>query len=103
LRPTALRYPNGRLVHYTYGDSGSTADAMSRIDAICDDDSGSPGDMLAQFEFREPNTQVGEYGTRGKRLPITPKAVGPHAVFETCRQKWIKDRDEWLERLGLAQ
>jgi len=51
LRPTALRYPNGRLVHYTYGDSGSTADALNRIDAICDDDSGSPGDVLAQYSY----------------------------------------------------
>jgi len=47
----SLRYPNGRLVHYTYGTSGSTADAMDRIDAIKDDDAGSPGDTLAQYSY----------------------------------------------------
>jgi hypothetical protein len=51
LRPTAVRYPNGRLVHYTYGTSGSTADAMNRIDAIKDDNSGSPGDSLAEYAY----------------------------------------------------
>jgi len=51
LRPTALRYPNGRLVHYTYGSAESTADAMNRIDSICDDASGSPGDTLAQYSY----------------------------------------------------
>ena len=49
LRLTSLRYPNGRLVHYTYGSSGSTADALGRIAAINDDDSGSPGDALAEY------------------------------------------------------
>ncbi|HQG48456.1 MAG TPA: hypothetical protein PK373_05155, partial [Sedimentisphaerales bacterium] len=46
-RPTSIRYPNGRLVHFDYGTSGSMADAMSRIAAIQDDDSGSPGSSLA--------------------------------------------------------
>ncbi len=60
LRPTSLRYPNGRLVHYTYGDSGSIADAMNRIDAIKDDDSGSPGDTLAQYTYVGAGTIVVE-------------------------------------------
>ena len=51
LRLTSLRYPNGRLVHYTYGTSGSTADAMDRVASIADDDSGSPGDSLAEYEY----------------------------------------------------
>ena len=51
LRLTSLRYPNGRLVHYTYGSSGSTADALGRIAAINDDDSGSPGDALAEYGY----------------------------------------------------
>jgi RHS repeat-associated protein len=51
LRLTSLRYPNGRLVHYTYGSSGSSADALGRIAAINDDDSGSPGDALAEYGY----------------------------------------------------
>jgi hypothetical protein len=63
LRPTALHYPNSRLVHNTYGDSGSTADAMSRIDATCDDASGSPGEVLAKSGYlggRPPLPLAGE-------------------------------------------
>jgi len=60
LRPTALRYPNGRLVHYTYGSAESTADALNRIDSICDDASGSPGDVLAQYRYLGMGTIVVE-------------------------------------------
>ncbi len=51
LRPISLRYPVGRLVHYTYGSSGSTADAINRLDAIKDDSGGSPGDSLAVYSY----------------------------------------------------
>jgi len=47
LRQQSIRYPDGRLVHYTYGASGSDADNLNRLDAIKDDNSGSPGDTLA--------------------------------------------------------
>ncbi len=49
LRPTSVRYPNGRLVHFTYGASDSMADVLNRLDAIEDDSSGSPGDVLASY------------------------------------------------------
>ena len=32
LRPTSVRYPNARLVHRTYGSSGSPADALGRVE-----------------------------------------------------------------------
>lgn len=51
LRPTSLRYPNGRLVHFTYGTSGSTVDATNRLDAIKDDSGGSPGNSLAEYSY----------------------------------------------------
>lgn len=51
LRLTSLRFPNGRLVHHTYGTTGSTGDVMSRVAAIKDDNSGSPGDSLAEYEY----------------------------------------------------
>jgi hypothetical protein len=31
LRPTSFRYPNGRLVHFTYGSSGEMNDALNRV------------------------------------------------------------------------
>ena len=51
LRLTSLRYPDGRLVHHTYGTSGSDADNLNRLDAIQDDSSGSPGATLAQYTY----------------------------------------------------
>ena len=51
LRLTSLRYPDGRLVHHTYGTSGSDADNLNRLDAIKDDSSGSPGATLAQYTY----------------------------------------------------
>jgi len=51
LRATSVRYPNGRLVHYDYGSSGSTADAIHRIDSIKDNSGGSPGATLAAYSY----------------------------------------------------
>jgi len=51
LRATSVRYPNGRLVHLTYGSSGSTADAINRVDTIADDSGGSPGTTLSQYTY----------------------------------------------------
>ncbi len=36
LRPTRIDYPNTRRVNYTYGTSGSIAQALSRVDSIHD-------------------------------------------------------------------
>lgn len=38
IRPTSLTYPNGRSIAYAYGDSGSIADAISRISTLRDGD-----------------------------------------------------------------
>jgi hypothetical protein len=43
MRPKSMKYPNGRLVHYTYGTGGGLDDALSRVAAIYDDNGGSPG------------------------------------------------------------
>jgi len=51
LRATSVRYPNGRLVHLTYGTSGSTADAINRVDAINDDSGGSAGSSFAEYTY----------------------------------------------------
>lgn len=47
IRPTSLTYPNGRVIAYTYGASGSIPDAISRVDAIEDDDDTA----LAQYSY----------------------------------------------------
>jgi RHS repeat-associated protein len=38
IRPTALIYPNGRVLTYSYGTSGSVDDALSRIASLIDND-----------------------------------------------------------------
>ncbi|MDZ7620794.1 MAG: RHS repeat-associated core domain-containing protein [Patescibacteria group bacterium] len=60
LRLESVRYPNGRLVHYTYGSAGSDADHLNRLDAIRDDDGGNPGDVLAQYTYLGLGTVVVE-------------------------------------------
>jgi len=55
LRPKSVHYPNGRLVHYLYGSSGSDGDNLNRLDAIKDDNSGSPGVTLASYTYLGPN------------------------------------------------
>jgi RHS repeat-associated protein len=35
-RMTSMTYPNGKVVNYNYGSSGSLADTLSRLDAISD-------------------------------------------------------------------
>ena len=51
VRPSSVRYPNGRLVHLTYGSADSTADVLNRLAAIQDDSGGSPGDTLASYTY----------------------------------------------------
>jgi hypothetical protein len=65
LRPTSVRYPNGRLVHTTYGTSGETNDVLNRPAAINDDNSGSPGNAVAEY------TYLGS-ATIAKGIPGTP-------------------------------
>jgi len=72
LRLESVRYPNGRLVHYTYGEEDSTADVLNRLDAICDDSTqypGTPGEMLAAYSYLGLGTIVAEdYQTPGVKL-----------------------------------
>ena len=63
MRPKMVTYPDGRKVHYTYGTSGSTADAINRLDAIKDDSSGSPGSVLVSYEYLAPDAGNGRLRT----------------------------------------
>ena len=60
LRPTSLRYPNGRRVHFTYGAADSMADVLNRLDAIQDDSGGGLGDVLASYSYLGLGTIVVE-------------------------------------------
>ena len=63
LRLESVRYPNGRLVHYTYGSAGSAADNLNRLDAIKADNPGvpgTPGDTLVAYTYLGLGTVVVE-------------------------------------------
>ena len=59
-RLKSVTYPNGRLVHYTYGSSGSRAEVLSRLDAIQDNSGGDPGDTLAAYSWNGAGRMVVE-------------------------------------------
>jgi RHS repeat-associated protein len=83
LRPTSLRYPNGRLVHYTYGSTDSAADVLSRLDAINDDSSGSPGDVLASYTYLGLGTVViQDYEEPNVKLDLFGGTSGTYAGFD---------------------
>jgi len=76
MRLVSVRYPNGRLVHYTYDSAGSISDKLSRIAAIQDDNSGAPGDVLASYkvnglmrlaieDFEQPDIRLDYFDDQG--------------------------------------
>jgi len=83
LRLESVRYPNGRLVHYTYGSAGSDADNLSRLDAIKADNSGSPGDTLASYVYLGLGTVLREdYEEPDVRLDLWGGTSGSFQGFD---------------------
>ncbi len=79
LRLTKVRYPNGRLVHYTYvgGQEDNTsvpppgqqvymADQINRLNAIQADSSGSPGTTVASYKYLGLSSIVEEFFDEAK-------------------------------------
>ena len=78
-RQQTLTYPSGRVLYRDYGASGSMADAMSRVDALVDDDGIY---ILASYsylgvgtavitEYQEAAVQLTMIGTNGGNDPTT--------------------------------
>jgi len=59
-RLTGITYPNGRIVRYEYGDSGSIDSRTSRLSFLADDDHGSIGIHLAEYSYLGLSTVVKE-------------------------------------------
>ena len=103
LRLSSMRYPNGRLVHYTYGSSGGDGDNLNRLAAIKDDSGGSPGDTLASYTYLGLGTIVIEdYEQPDVRLEYY--SGGSYGGFDrfgrVVDQKWYdygasSDRDRY--------
>ena len=83
LRPTSVRYPNGRLVHFTYGSSGEMNDALNRLAAINDDNSGTPGNSVAEYTYLGAGTIVVEdYPQPEVKLDYDSGTAGEYAGFD---------------------
>ena len=93
LRPKSVRYPNARLIHYTYGSSGSTADYLNRLDAIKQDNGGSPGTTLSAYTYLGLGTMVIEdFQEPDVKLDYFGGTSGTYAGFDifgrVVDQKW---------------
>ncbi len=58
-RATKLTYPNGEIIHYDYGASGSISDKLSRTEALQMDDpttSGTPEEDIVRYAFNGMGT-----------------------------------------------
>ena len=56
VRPSSVPYPNGQLVHFTYGTTDSMADVLHLLDALQDDSGGSPGMDPGQLPILGPGS-----------------------------------------------
>jgi RHS repeat-associated protein len=108
LRLKSVRYPNGRLVHYTYSSSGSAADNLARLDAIKDDSGGSPGSTLSSYtylglgmivveDYEEPDVKLDYFGGTSSSY------AGFDRFDRVVDQRWLyygatpnEDRDRYL-------
>ena len=78
-----MRYPNARLVHVTYGSSGSTDDVLGRVAAIKDDSGGSPGTSFADYSYLGGGTIVAEdYAQPDVKLNYDSGTAGEYAGFD---------------------
>jgi hypothetical protein len=94
LRPTAVRYPNGRKAHFDYGSSGGAGDNLNRLEAIKDDSGGSPGITLAQYTWIGLRTMVIEdFQQPQVKLDYFGGTSGTYAGFDAfdrvVDQKWL--------------
>jgi hypothetical protein len=83
LRRSSLRYPNARLVHLTYGSSGSAADALNRVDAINDDSGGSAGSSFSEYTYLGSGRIVVEdYTQPDVKLNLDSGTAGEYAGLD---------------------
>ena len=83
MRLKSVRYPNTRLVHYTYGSSGSIADRLSRLDAIKDDNGGTPYNTLSAYSYNGAGRLVVEdYPQPEVRLDYWGQTADTYAGFD---------------------
>ena len=99
MRPKSVKYPNGRVVHYTYG-TGGLDDLLSRVAAIYNDNgSGSPGSTayaaykrtgdgrIVQEAFAEPDLPE---GPPSGKLTYIGAASGDYSGFDPASPQGLR-------------
>ena len=107
MRPNSVKHPNGRLVHYTYGTGGGLADALSRVEAIYDDNgSGAPGSTpyaayqyagdgrIVQEQFSEPDLALSYIGASTDGRDYS----GFDRFGRVVWQRWLKTNGSAADR-----
>ena len=98
MRLKSVQYPDGRLVHYTYGDADSSTthavnDALSRLFEINDDNSGDEGAPFAQYSYNGiGRLVVVDYPEPDLKLDYYQSTPGSYAGFDrfgrVVDQRW---------------
>ena len=103
LRLASVRYPNGRKVFFDY--SSTSGAALNRLDAIKDDNGGTPGNTLASYSYLGLGTMVVEdFAQPQVKLDYFGGTSGTYAGFDdfgrVVQQLWrdygaSQDRDKF--------
>ena len=72
MRPKSVKYPDGRVVHYTYGTGGGLDDLLSRVAAIYNDNGGSPGSTAYAAYKRAGDGRIVQEALAEPDLPEGP-------------------------------
>ena len=113
LRPRRVTYPSGRKIHSTY-DSGSVADALSRVDMLeADNGSDAPGTDLVAYSYNGARRLVSsDYKQPALKLDLFRGNSGTYAGLDrfgrTIEQYWYfytggtSDRDRFKHSYDYA-
>jgi hypothetical protein len=100
VRPSTLTYPNGRVLTYSYGSVDSTADVLSRVAGIVDDDVDSTHladysylglGTFVEVDYAEPEIRYTLVGTAGGDDPNTGDIYRGFDRFGRIKDSYWRD------------
>ncbi len=98
IRPTAITYPSGRVLSYSYGPSGGTDDLASRVTALIDNDGSTSlaaysylgRDMIIAAAQSQPGTQLALFNLSGTNDPDSGDIYTGWDRFDRVKdQRWL--------------
>jgi RHS repeat-associated protein len=93
LRQKSTTYPDGRVMHMTYGTAEGIADKLNRIELIEADSGGSPGTDLVQYGYNGTGRlAVADYLVPDVKLDLYQGTAGTYAGYDrfgrVVKQQW---------------